>query len=449
MLDAPNVGIDLARFRLFDSVSSIFRHRAAEIPLMLVLDDLHAADIDSLLLLKFIARDLLQSRILLVGTYRDAELSRSPQHAAILGEVGREGRSIPLRGLGEEATAALVRGHTGVAADDALIASLHRASGGNPFFLDEIVRVMVVEGKFRRGARRGASFTIPDSVRSAVRRNLAAIPDDAQHALAAASVIGQEFDFVTLAEVLGVPDHDAHRVLGARAVARDHRRESGQRGAHSVSRPIIPEALRAGLGMAESMQLHLGVAEAVERLNRGNPGPHYAELAHHFGQAVTLGAADKAAEYGRLGAERARGQLAYEEAARLNQLALRAHAARANPAPAERGELLLALGDAQSKAGSLAEAKHSFLEAATIARGLKRNNLLARAALEASAGLGTFYAVDQELIALLEEASERNWPERPGAAGIAAGPPRARARMVGSARVRSQAVPASDRPRPQ
>ncbi len=404
VLDAPNVGIDLARFRLFDSVSSIFRHRAAEMPLMLVLDDLHAADIDSLLLLKFIARDLLQSRILLVGTYRDAELSRSPQHAAIVGEVGREGRSIPLRGLGEEETAALVRSHTGVAADDAMIASLHRASGGNPFFLDEIVRVMVVEGKFRRGARRGASFTIPDSVRSAVRRNLAAIPDDAQHALAAASVIGQEFDFVTLAEVLGVPNHELIESLEharSRGIIDEN---PGSAGRFRFTHPIIPEALRAGLGIAESMQLHLGVAEAIERLNRGDPGPHYAELAHHFGQAVTLGAADKATEYGRLGAERARGQLAYEEAARLSQLALRAHTARADPAPTERCELLLSLGDAQSKAGSLAEAKHSFLEAATIARGLKRNDLLARAALEASAGLGTFYAVDQELIALLEEA---------------------------------------------
>ncbi|MBV8134292.1 MAG: AAA family ATPase [Deltaproteobacteria bacterium] len=403
-LDAPNVGIDLARFRLFDSVSSLLRHVAAQVPLMIALDDLHAADIDSLLLLKFVARDLLQSHILLAGTYRDADLSQSLQHATILGEVAREGWNIRLRGLTESAAADLVRRHAGVVADEELIASLHGTSGGNPFFLHEILRVMVVEGGFGRGTRRASRFTIPDTVRSAVRRNLAAIPDHGQRALAAASVIGQEFDLATLAEVLGVPGHRAIESLESARARGIIDEKPGSVGHFHFTHAIIPEALRSGLGFTESMRLHLGVAEAVERINRGDPAPHYAELANHFGHAVALGAADKAAEYARLGAERARNQFAYDEAARLNQLALRAHAARANPAPAERCELLLALGDAQSKAGSPADAKHAFLEAANIARELKRNDLLARAAIEASAGLGTFFGVDQELVALLEEA---------------------------------------------
>jgi predicted ATPase len=234
---------------LFDSVNSILRLAAAVAPLMIVLDDLHAADIDSLLLLKFIARDLLQSRILIAGTYREAEVNQSPSHASVLGEVGREGQNISLRGLSEDAAATLVRAHTGVKADNALIASLYQASGGNPFFLDEIVRVMVVESRFDGGARRGG-FTIPNSVRSAVRRNLAAIPSNAQQALSVASVIGQEFDLSTLAEVLGVPVHAALELLERALALRIIDENPGTATRFRFVHAIIPEALRADLGKA-------------------------------------------------------------------------------------------------------------------------------------------------------------------------------------------------------
>src|SRR5208282_1128859 len=82
------------RFLLFDAVAGLLKKLAATAPLMMVLDDLHAADEDSLLLLRFIARELQQTRILLVATYREVEVRRSHRYSALLAEIGREGSAI-------------------------------------------------------------------------------------------------------------------------------------------------------------------------------------------------------------------------------------------------------------------------------------------------------------------------------------------------------------------
>ena len=72
----PKLEAEQARFRLFDSITAFLNSAARRKPLVLVLDDLHWADHPSLLLLEFVARELANSRVLVVGTYRDVELSR-------------------------------------------------------------------------------------------------------------------------------------------------------------------------------------------------------------------------------------------------------------------------------------------------------------------------------------------------------------------------------------
>ena len=90
-----------ARFRLFDSVTSLLLAAARDRPIVIVLDDLHWADEPSLLLLRFAAKELASSGLLVLGTYRDVELGRHHPLARMLGEMsGIEGSGrIPLRGL--------------------------------------------------------------------------------------------------------------------------------------------------------------------------------------------------------------------------------------------------------------------------------------------------------------------------------------------------------------
>ena len=397
--------MESARFRMFDAVSALLRGVAEKAPIVIILDDLHLADIDSLLLLNFIARDISHSKILLIATLREMEEDGSQQHAAILHDVTREATYIQLHGLSEADTAALVTRHSGVELDEALLQSLYRTTEGNPFFVDEIVRLMLAEGKLRDGGAIETGFRIPNSVRTAVRRRLEVLPSDAKSALAVAAVIGNEFNLMALARVSGTP---IDRVIDALEQARRRGiigEVAGIAGRYRFTHAIVAESLRADLGMTQSMRLHQRVGEELEQIYGADPAPHGAELAYHFSKALALGTADKALRYAREGARHASEKLAHEEAVRLYQMALDAHSALFNSANAARCELLIALGDAQCKDGDRGRARKTFHEAAQVARAIKRADLLARAALQASAGMGTFFVVDSDLVTMLEEAA--------------------------------------------
>ena len=80
-----------ARFRLFDAIATLLKRFARSVPLLVILDDLHEADHSSLELLKFVARGLTDSRVVIVGTYRDAEVRRSSYLAESISEIVRHG----------------------------------------------------------------------------------------------------------------------------------------------------------------------------------------------------------------------------------------------------------------------------------------------------------------------------------------------------------------------
>jgi predicted ATPase len=141
-----------SRFYLFDAVARSLRGAAAAAPVLIVLDDLHAADMPSLLLLQFLVRELRGVRILLLGTYREVEGALDPERSAVLAQIGRSARHIPLRGLHEGDVAALIERSFGVHADAAVVAAVYRASEGNPFFVDEVVRILWAEGTLAAGS---------------------------------------------------------------------------------------------------------------------------------------------------------------------------------------------------------------------------------------------------------------------------------------------------------
>jgi tetratricopeptide (TPR) repeat protein len=142
----------------------------------------------------------------------------------------------------------------------------------------------------------------------------------------------------------------------------------------------------------------------LEALYAADPDPHLAELAYHFSLAVPAAPPDKAVEYARRAGDRALSQLAYEEAARLYELALEVLRHAVPGGEGERCDLLLALGDAQIRAGNAPLAKQTFLEAIGVARHLGRPRELARAAAGYGGRLVWGRAEsDNRLIPLLEE----------------------------------------------
>src|SRR5439155_21889403 len=185
-----------ARFRLFDSVTTFLKTATSRRPLVLLLDDLHWADKPSLLLLQFLAREMENSRLLVVGTYRDIELGREHPLFQALGALAREAvtRRIALRGLSEEDVARYIEMTAGLTPAPALVAAVHREAEGNPFFLGEVVRLLVTEGSLAgAGDRTDWKFRVPQGVREVIARRLDPLSQECNRVLSVAAVIGREF----------------------------------------------------------------------------------------------------------------------------------------------------------------------------------------------------------------------------------------------------------------
>jgi DNA-binding CsgD family transcriptional regulator/RecA/RadA recombinase len=381
----PQLSPEHERYRLFESVSefllNVARSRTSTGGVLLVLDDLHWADRPTLLLLEHLARRLAEARLLVIGTYRTVELDRTHPLSTVLAELSRERLSerVSLWPFSPEEAAMLVYQLTGVPAAPAVVEVIHRATEGNPFFVEEVVRHLRAEGRdLTHPGAVPTRFAVPEGVRQVLGRRLARLSPVANQLLQVAAVLGDGFRFDVLAVASGVdvgPLVDALEETITAGVIRE------QDGRYHFTHALIRQTLDEELSTPRRAQLNRRVGQALERLHDGAPGPHLAELAHHYCAGAQVEDLPKAIDYARRAAERAVRLLAYEEAARLHQLALHALDLAAAPDEARRGELLLALGEARRKAGQLIEAMEAFQRAAEDARATGDAERLARAAL--------------------------------------------------------------------
>ena len=407
-LPEPSAESEGARFRLFDSVERFLRNAAAVRPLVLVLDDLHAADEPSLLLLRFVAGRLGESRILVVGTYRNVDPTVRDPLGATLAELAREPvtRRVELGGLTRADVARYIDASAGALPSAPLVTAIHAETEGNPLFVGEVVRLLVAEGQFADVAD-GALWTlgIPQGVREVIGRRLGRLPEESKRVLTLASVIGREFGLDAVERIGDLSGDDLVEVLDEAVEARLLTSVPGARGRLRFGHALIRETLYEGLTTVRRVQLHRRVGEALESLHAPDPEPHLAELAHHFFEAAPGGDIDKALEYAQRAGERALRLLAYEEATRLYELGLQALELKHSPQPVRRCELLLSLGEAQARAGAESAAMSAFFGAAELARATGASDLLAQAAL----GYGGRFVwgvagIDEQVVPLLEDA---------------------------------------------
>ncbi len=401
---------DLERFDLFLAVAAILRDAAAERPLVVALEDLHAADRSSLLLLSFLARENRDSRLLLVGTYRDLEAEGTPLGELVDG-LAREGARMSLRGLGRNEVDDLVERTLGLRPPAAAIAAIHETTGGNPLFVRELVRLLVSEGRLEDAGRApsGLALPIPAGVREAVHRRLALLSAECRDLLSAASVFGREYEISPLCEILGLGRERLLSLLDEAIGAGMVVEIASLPGRFALTHGQVRETLYADLAYARRVDLHRRVGEALEHLHAANPEPHLDEIALHFWHAAPAGDAEKAIDYALRAGERASAALAYDEAASSygRALALMEHAP---PDEERRAEVLLRLGEARSRAGDPEAARESFRRASGLFRHFGNPLGLARAALGLGAGgFGGMWAIDRsergELGPLLEEAA--------------------------------------------
>jgi eukaryotic-like serine/threonine-protein kinase len=399
-----------ARFRLFDSVTSLLLAAARDRPLVIVLDDLHWADEPSLLLLRFAARELASSGLLILGTYRDVELGRHHPLARVLGEIsGIEGSErIPLRGLGVGAVERYIEMTSGAPSPPSLAEAVQEQTDGNPFFVGEIVRLLASEGKLTAGTS-VAELQIPQGVREVVGRRLDRLSEGTNVALRVAAVIGRDFDEQLVARVVKQSPEQLMRAA-KEAIAERLVTDLGD-GRYSFAHALVRDTLYDELSQPKRSALHERTGLAIEEICGGDVDERLGELAHHFLEAAPRGDLAKAIDYAQRAGAQDMEQLAYEDAVDVYGRALEVLELMDEPDEALRCRLLLALGGAEAKSARIADARAAFERAAESARRLDDTDSLVGAAI-GIALMSDAGRLDEQLLTLLDEALERIGPER-------------------------------------
>jgi predicted ATPase len=331
-----------ARFLLFDAVASLLTSLAQQEPFVLVLDDLHDADIATLQMLRFLASALKVSSILLIGTHREADVERSAELRSLFSELTREVSQIPLRGLSESEVADLVRNRSAVAPDERFVTTLHRTTGGNPLYLHGVVQMLAGEGNLEHQERLTASdLKLPANVRGAIQRQLSVLSERTNSVLVAAAALGIEFDLAPVGRVTAIPIREILDSLDEAAGARIIAAVPESRGHYRFTHALIRSAIYDSLGSKERIELHMRIADTLEELYSSNLDSHLAELAHHFVEAMPSLNADKAIDYSIRAGQAAYEVLAFEDAA----FRWRAALALMQDSDTQRASLLERLGN--------------------------------------------------------------------------------------------------------
>ena len=398
-----------ARFRVFRAIVALAREvsRRSEPGLVLVLDDLHAADRSSLALLHFVARELRGSKLLVLGTYRDAEARADAELGELISRIGREGTLLALSRLSEEDAQKLVTAHAELSTLDS--GRILARAQGNPLFLEEMLRLYS-----EQGAESVEAGVVPHGVRDVIGQRLSRVSAEARGVLELGAVSGDELEPSLL--VLAAGDAAAVNRALAEATRAGVLTERGERRrfAHALFREVLYRELAPGA----RQELHGLLARAFER-SATTPGaiPHE-KIAHHAlkGPEELL---DQGVNHALAAARRAQELLAYDDAVALVERALAAVTERGNRAEL-RARVLVALGEAAIRRGDGAAGKRACSEAESLARSLGNAELGAQATL-VYGRVFAFGAVDPVLIGMLEASLE----------ALPAGDSALRARLLG------------------
>ncbi len=277
---------------------------AAAGPLVLVLDDLHLADRNTLSLLARVARGATGERLLVLGAYRDADAVGTPLLGAIA-DLRRdcEVERVAVEGLSVDEVASLLDG----AADPRRI---HDRTDGNPFYVRELARHLA--------ERREAAGDVPESVSDVVLARVSRLSPKSAEALTSASVLGESFDLAVLEHLLGADGLlDALDEAAAAGLIED-----AAGGRYHFAHALTRDAVYGGIGPARRSDLHRRAAAALEQVHGLEPGPELAMIALHLLEAARGDDRDRAVELAERAAEWALERNAYEQAVTLLTRAL-------------------------------------------------------------------------------------------------------------------------------
>ncbi len=410
---------DTERFLLFAAVVGLLVMVSQHQPLVLVLDDLQWADKASLQLLRHVIATDQSLRVLVLGTYRDSELSRVHPLLETLAVLHRERgvARIELTGLDDTGVVALMEAAAGHTLDDATVGLAHavyRETDGNPFFVSEVLRHLTETGAVHQGAN-GRWLTddsfeqiaLPDSVREVIGVRVGRLGQDAERTLSVAAVIGRDFDLDVLSRATNTSLDDVLDILDAAAAVTLVRELADAPGHYNFAHALIQHTLYEDLGLTRRARAHRQVAEALEDLCGDRPGTRVGELARHWFNAAQPIDLAKAISYSRQAADAALAALAPADALRYYAQALDLAAQTDHADSILELDLVIGLGTAQRQTGDPAY-RGTLLDAARQAAYLGDTDRLVAAALANNRGFfSAAGSIDTDKVEILEMALDR------------------------------------------
>ena len=407
------------RYVLFSAIAGLLEMASAQRAMVLLLDDLHWADKPTLALLKHLVGGNSRQSLLMLGTYRDSELSRDHPLTVTLADLrSEEGvQRIVLKGLGEGDVVSIMEAAAGREMDTLgrrLAADIAGETDGNPFFVSELLRHLIESGRLtRREDGRWelegeiSNLGLPQSVREVVGRRIERLGESSRSALAAAAVIGRDFDVDLLLEVTGLGEDELLDLLEKAVEASILMERANRPGSFTFAHALITHTLYEDLSATRRARLaQAGGREPSRR-------PAVATPARGSRSWPTTGPRrpSRWTRTRRSSTAAARASARWRISRPTRRCAGSARPWSFSPSsrirdPAERCDILIGLGEAQKQTGD-SDFRQTLLDASALAEELGDGDRLARAAMTNNRGFMSAAGItDEDVISKLESAIE-------------------------------------------
>src|SRR5678816_2824823 len=327
------------RERMLREMGAALEALTAEVPLVLVLEDLHWSDYSTLDLISYLARQRQTSQLMVIGTYRPVELivSGHPLKDVKRGLLAKQQcEELPLEYLSEEAIARYLSVRfPGNRFPAELVVLIHERTEGNPLFMVNAVDYLVAEGGIvdRKGHWElvidveKVEVGVPDSIKQMIEKQVDHLDAEEQRTLEAASVAGAEFSALAVAAGLGGDRTTIEARCDALARHRQFIQDCGVQelpGGEAVTRygfihALYQNVLYERVSPSRRVQLHRRIGEQGEVLYGERAGEIAAELAMHFERGSNY---RRAVKHLHIAAENVLRRYAYREAVALSRRGL-------------------------------------------------------------------------------------------------------------------------------
>jgi tetratricopeptide (TPR) repeat protein len=309
------------RLHLWEATVELLTIVSQKSPLLLVLDDLHWTDDSSLELLAYLTRHIQGQQILLVGTYREGEMTPTHNLRTLIADLQREQviTTLLLQPLTHSQIGFLVA-HL----PEEIILSIQSQAGGNPFFAEELARYSSshiqepqVQG-FPRVSETSANGVLPETITAVLDRRLNKLSTECQVLLGKAAVLGGSFELDLLQLMTGEQQEDNNEdalldlleeALKAGLILE---KGAGSSISYHFCHPLIVSHLYKRQSAARRAQLHRRAAQALLQLHDGHEGEFATAITHHLSKGGSN--LEKIAHFAEISGDQAYVIAAYPEA---------------------------------------------------------------------------------------------------------------------------------------